>query len=325
MTRALITCMHLQRCFSEFADEFAAHGVEPVLPVIPGQQFEAADMERLLPGMAGVIAGDDIITRKALSDAKAQGLNSVIKWGIGTDGIDKVAARDLGMPVYNTPGAFGDEVADLALSLLLMVLRGSHRMHQSVREGGWLKIPGRSLRGMTVGIVGLGSIGRSIATRCAAFGMTVIGSDEHPIDAQSLAQAQARQVSFDELLAISDVVIIACNLSDQNRHLFNAKRFAAMKRGAYLINIARGPLVKEADLIDALQSGHLAGAGLDVFEVEPLPDDSPLKTMDNCVLGTHNGSNTIDAVNRVNRMTVDILFDTLGIRPLVGWQANRVA
>jgi len=325
MAKALITCMHLQRHFQKFRAEFDAAGVEPVLPPIPGQQFGKEDMERLLPGFDSIIAGDDAISRAAIEAAKAQGLKAIIKWGIGTDGIDKVAARDLGIPVYNTPGVFGEEVADLALSYLLLLLRRLHRMDASVRAGGWLKVEGRSLSGLTAGVVGLGSIGRAIARRCAAFGMAVIGSDEQQIDAVTLEACKTTQVDFHALLARSDVVIVACNLTAENRHLLNADAFAQMKRGSYLVNVARGPLVKEDDLVSALQSGHLAGAGLDVFEVEPLPDDSPLKTMENCVLGTHNGSNTVDAVNRVNRMTVDILFDVLGIRRIEGWQPNRVA
>jgi len=325
MPKALITCMHLQRHFAKFRAEFDAAGVEPVLPPIPGQQFGAEDMERLLPGMDSIIAGDDAITREAIAAAKAKGLRAVIKWGIGTDGIDKVAAAELGIPVYNTPGVFGDEVADLGMAYLLSLLRGLHRMDASVRQGGWLKVEGRSLSGLVAGVVGLGSIGRAIARRCAAFGMEVIGSDEQAIDALTLEGAHVKQVPFTALLSRADVVLIACNLTATNRHLFNEDAFAQMKRGSYLVNVARGPLVKESALIAALQSGHLAGAGLDVFEVEPLPEDSPLKAMENVVLGTHNGSNTVDAVNRVNRMTVDILFDVLGVRKIEGWTPNRVA
>lgn len=325
MPKALITCMHLQRHFEKFRPEYDALGVEAVLPPIPGQQFGADDMERLLPGMDCVIAGDDAINRTALTRARDKGLKAVIKWGIGTDGIDKVAARDLGLPVYNTPGVFGEEVADLALSYLLLLARGLHRMDASVRAGGWLKIEGRSLSGKVAGIVGLGSIGRAIARRCAAFGLDVIGSDEQAIDAAALAEARARQVDFETLLERSDFVVIACNLTSENHHLFSEPAFARMKKGAFLVNVARGQLVKEADLVRALHSGHLAGAGLDVFEVEPLPADSPLRAMENCVFGTHNGSNTADAVDRVNRMTTDILFDTLGLRPISGWRPNRVA
>lgn len=317
--------MHLQRHFEKFRPEYDALGVEPVLPPIPGQQFGADDMERLLPGMDGVIAGDDTINRAALFKARDRGLKAVIKWGIGTDGIDKAAARDLGLPVYNTPGVFSDEVADLALSYLLLLARGLHRMDASVRAGGWLKIEGRSLSGKVAGIVGLGSIGRAIARRCAAFGLDVIGCDELQIDVAALADAKVRQVGFDTLLAHSDFIVVACNLTPDNHHLLNEQAFARMKRGAFLVNVARGQLVKEAALAEALTKGHLAGAGLDVFEIEPLPGDSLLRTMENCVFGTHNGSNTADAVDRVNRMTTDILFDTLGLRSISGWQPNRVA
>lgn len=319
-----VTCLHLQRHFAKFRPLFEKHGVEPVLPVVNGQQLEADEIRRILPGMTTIIAGDDIIDRAALSEAKDKGLKAVIKWGIGTDSIDKAAARDLGIPVFNTPGVFGDEVADLALTYLLLLTRGLHRMDRSVRENGWLKVEGRSLHAMTAGVVGLGSIGRAIARRCAACGMNVVGSDAVPVDADLLAKSSVRQVPIDELLAEADVVLLASALTPDNRHMMNSAAFARMKAGSYLVNVGRGPLVDEAALAAALSDGKLAGAGLDVFEVEPLPAESPLRAFENCVFGTHNGSNTRDAVDRVNRMTVEIALDVLG-RERASFTPNRVA
>jgi D-3-phosphoglycerate dehydrogenase len=274
--------------------------------------------------MTTIIAGDDIIDRAALSEAKDKGLKAVIKWGIGTDSIDKAAARDLGIPVFNTPGVFGDEVADLALTYLLLLTRGLHRMDRSVRENGWLKVEGRSLHAMTAGVVGLGSIGRAIARRCAAWGINVVGSDAVPVDADLLAKSSVRQVPIDELLAEADVVLLASALTPDNRHMMNSAAFARMKAGSYLVKVGRGPLVYAAALAAALSDGKLAGAGLDVFEVEPLPAESPLRAFENCVFGTHNGSNTRDAVDRVNRMTVEIALDVLG-RERASFTPNRVA
>lgn len=324
MTSIAITCLHLQRHFEKFRPLFNAHDVEVLLPKVCGQQLDAAEIRRILPGFAAIIAGDDVIDREALTAAKQRGMKAVIKWGIGTDGIDKIAARELGIPVFNTSGVFGDEVADLALTYLLLLTRGQHCIDRSVREGGWLKIEGRSLHGMTAGVVGLGSIGRAIARRCAAFGMKVIGSDSAQIDTASLAQSSVAQVSFEDVLSDADVVLLACALTVENRHMMNQAAFALMKPGSYFVNVARGPLVDEVALVEALRQGSLAGAGLDVFEIEPLPADSPLRTFDNCVLGTHNGSNTREAVDRVNRMTVEIALDVLGFEkaPFV---PNRVA
>lgn len=323
--RALITCHHLQRHFDAFRDELAAAGIEPVLPDIPGQQLDAADMARHITGCDAVIAGDDVIDADVLCAGAETGLKAVIKWGIGTDAIDKQTAKEQGIPVYNTPGVFGEEVADLALSYLLLLMRRLHLMHQSVLEGGWLQVEGRSVHGKTAGIVGLGSIGQAIARRCRAFGMRVLGTDVRPLDAETLAALDMRQLPFEDMLAQSDVVILACNLTPENRHMMNADTFARMRAGSWIINVGRGPLIDEKALIAALDSGHLAGAGLDVFEEEPLPMDSPLRQFDNCVFGTHSGSNTQEAVARINRMTVDILLHVLGVRPDIGFTPNRVA
>lgn len=322
--RVMVSCLHLQRHFSKFRASFETNGIEPVLPAISGQQMTIEEMRDGLPGMATIIAGDDPIDRVALEAAKARGLKAVIKWGIGTDSIDKIAAAELGIPVYNTPGAFGEEVADVAIGLLLMLMRGLHRMDASVRQGGWLKVEGRSLAGMTAGVVGLGSIGRAVCRRAAACGMSVIGSDAAAIDPQTLRQSSVSQVPFAEVLAGADVLMLACNLTAENRHLLDRAAFAAMKSGSFVVNVARGPLIDEAALAAALHSGHLAGAALDVFEVEPLPAESPLRGFDNCVFGTHNGSNTMEAVDRVNRMTVEIALQVLGLAN-ASFTPNRVA
>lgn len=325
MTTALITCHHLQRHFAAFQPQYKALGVETVVPYVEGQQLDAPAMRRLIVGVDGVIAGDDEIDRSVLEAGRASRLKVVVKWGIGTDAIDKDVARSLAIPVYNTPGVFSDEVADVALGMLLMLARQLHRMHQSVLDGGWLKVEGRTLAGMTAGIVGLGSIGLGIARRAGAFGMQVIGSDVAELAPARLAEAGVRQVPLERLLAESDVVLLACNLTDQSRHMIDAAALARMRRGSYLVNVSRGPLVDEAALGSALASGHLAGAGLDVFEAEPLPLDSPLRQFPQCVLGTHNGSNTQEAVARVNQMSTDILLHALGVKPLTSFKPNRVA
>lgn len=326
MTTALITCLHLQRHFAKFKSQYEALGVTPVLPEVKGQQLDAAGMLACIEGVDAVIAGDDVISEDVLKAGKASKLKAVIKWGIGTDSIDKPAAAKLGLPVFNTPGVFSDEVADLALSLLLDTVRQTHRMHASVLEGGWHKVEGRSLAGMTAGVVGLGSIGLGIARRTNAFGMKTIGYDVRPIQAGVLAEYTVEQVAFEDLLRRSNVILIACNLTAENRHLFNAAAFSAMPDGAFIVNVSRGPLIDEAALVSALKSGKIAGAGLDVFEQEPLPKDAPLRTFtDRCVFTTHNGSNTREAVHRINQMTTDILFDVLGLKAATGFTPNRVA
>ena len=324
MAKVLITCMHLARHFETFRPQYEAAGVEAVIPPLDGQQFSAAEMTRHIAGVDTVIAGDDTIDAQVLDVGKAHGLKAVIKWGIGTDGIDKAYAAAIGMPVYNTPGVFGEEVADLALSHLLMLTRKTHVMDQSVRQAGWFKSEGRSLSGMTAGIIGLGSIGRAIARRAAAFGMTVTGYDVASIAQEELAAIGATQMPFDNILESADVLFLACALTPENHHLIGRETLAKVKPGVIIINVSRGPLIDEASLVEALEDGRVAGAGLDVFEQEPLPADAALRRVeDRCTFSTHNGSNTAEAVTRINQMTTDIAFDVLGLRD-APFEANRV-
>jgi len=325
MAKVLITCMHLARHFEKYRQQYEAAGVEAVIPPLDGQQFSAAEMGRHIVGVDTVIAGDDDIDASVLDTAKANGLKAVIKWGIGTDGIDKPHAARLGIPVYNTPGVFGEEVADLALSHLLMLTRKTHLMDRSVREGGWLKAEGRTLSGLTAGVLGLGSIGQAIARRATAFGMQVVGHDVATIDSGALAAIGATQAPLNVVLDSADVLFLACALTPENRHLIGRETLARVKPGVLVINVSRGPLVDETALAEALADGRVAGAGLDVFEQEPLPVDSPLRRFeDRCTFSTHNGSNTAEAVARINQMTTDIAFDVLGIKKAV-FELSRVA
>ncbi|MEO1193148.1 MAG: NAD(P)-dependent oxidoreductase [Pseudomonadota bacterium] len=311
MPKVLVTCHHLLRHIDRYRDRFDAAGVELVLPAAVGQQFSSSEMQDMIRGVTTCILGDDVVDRPVLETGKESGLKVVIKWGIGTDSIDKESAAELGIPVRNTPGTFSDEVADAAFALLLMLTRGYHLMDASVREGGWLKVQGRSLASKTLGVVGLGGIGRAIGRRGVAFGMTVIGSDPMELPADLLAENGITQKPFEEVLAGCDYLALACNLTPENQHMIRAETLAQMKPGATLVNVARGPLVKEDDLVAALRSGQLAAAALDVFEVEPLPAKSPLRELENVVFGTHNGSNTLEGVERVNEMTVAMALEVI--------------
>ena len=157
--------------------------------------------------------------------------------------------------------------------------------------------------------------GRAIAVRCRAFGMDVVGYDPVAISSEALASCGASQASLDEVLRRADFIILACALTPESRHLLNAAAFERAKPGARVVNVARGPVIDEPALIYALRSGKLAGAALDVFEEEPLPAGSPLRALSNVVFGTHNSSNTAEAVYRVNALTVGLACDILNGRP----------
>ncbi|MCB1495559.1 MAG: phosphoglycerate dehydrogenase [Bauldia sp.] len=309
----LVTCGHLMRHYQRFRTEIEGHGIQVSIPPVDGQQLDSAEMEKVIVGQRLVIAGDDIIGRPVLEAGKATGLEAIIKWGIGTDGIDKAAAAELGIAVYNTPGVFSEEVADCAAAYVVNLARGLHRMSASVWSGGWLKVEGTSLSRCTAGVIGLGGIGRATCRRLAAFGMTVIGYDPAEIDPALMQREGAAQVSLDRLLADSDFIVVTCALTPESFHLLSTDAFARMKDGVRIVNVARGPIIDEPALVAALESGKVATAALDVFETEPLPMDSPLRKFDHLMFGTHNGSNTAEAVDRVNRLTVDLALDLFGL------------
>lgn len=323
--KILVTCGHLQRHIARYESDIRAHGIDVWVPTLTGQQFSEAEMIAMIPQADVTIAGDDPLGKSVLEAGVAGKLRGVVRWGIGTDNVDKTVAAALALPVYNTPGMFNNEVADLALGHVLTLARHLQKMDQDVRNGKWTRYEGMSLAGKTVGVVGLGGIGREIARRCAAFGMFVIGSDVVTIVPDLLDGVGAKQVPFDDLVSRADIIILACNLTAENHHLFNASTFAAMKQGSMIVNVARGPIIDEAALVEALRSRKIAAAGLDVFEVEPLPFDSPLREFGNCLFGTHSGSSTTDAILRTNAISVEIALAMLGVNPAFLDKCHRVA
>ena len=308
--RVLIACLHLQRHMNRYRGLFERHNIDFEMPHID-QQLSEAELVEIIDRFHGVVAGDDEFTACVLE--RATRLKVISKWGVGVDSVDRATAERLGIKVFNTPNVFADEVGDVAIGYIIMLARKLHKMDQSVRTGGWLKVEGMSLRGKVLGIIGAGSIGRGIARRARALGMEILAYDPVPVPPAVIEETGLRQVSLDELLAQSDFVSLSCNLTNENCHMLGVEQLARMKDGAYLLNVARGPLIDEAALVGALDSRKLAGAALDVFEREPLPLDSPLRQFNNCIFGTHNGSNTLEAILRVNAKAIANLFRGLGI------------
>jgi D-3-phosphoglycerate dehydrogenase / 2-oxoglutarate reductase len=300
--RIVVTCPPMQRTAEEWLPSLTSRGIEVEIPPVT-QHVSREDLERLLPECDGIIAGDEPLDR-ALLERAASRLRVISRWGVGVDNVDLEAARELGIEVRNTPAVFADEVADVAIGYMLMLTRHLHEIDAGVRRGDWPKPQGVSLAGRTLGIVGLGSIGRGVAKRAVAMGMTVVGFDPEP-GAQAMAEGLGVRVAgVDEVFQVADVLSLNAPLTQETRHIADAARIGRMKPGAFLVNTARGPLVEEPALVVALASGRLAGAALDVFETEPLPADSPLRELPNVILGSHNASNTAEAVSRVNRLAI---------------------
>ena len=301
----IISCVQLQRTLDEHRARLDARGAVLIVPPV-NQQLTEPELIELIPGVDGIVAGDDHLTRAVLE--RADRLRIVSKWGVGTDAIDHAAAAELGIRVTNTPGMFGDEVADVVIGYLILLARHLHRTDSAVRGGNWYKPEGVSLGGRTLGIVGLGHIGQAVARRGLAMGMRIVGSEVAAANAAAAASLGVEVVDLDTVLASSDAISLNSPLTPETRHLLDADRLARMRRGAWVINTGRGGLIDEPALIDALHSGQVGAAALDVFEVEPLPIDSPLRELDQVILGSHNSSNTLEAGRRTSERAIDNLI-----------------
>lgn len=305
--KLIITCAHLIRHLDKYKLLLQDSCIEIKVHIPVKQQFDKNEIFKILPGNDFIIAGDDEIDEKVIRESALKGLKGIIKWGIGVDNIDLNAAMDCKIPVFNTPGVFGGEVAEQALSLILNLSRGTNIIDSKVRNGVWYKFEGNSLQNKHLGIIGFGSIGRAIAHRAKSFGMKINFYDPF-FKKTILDQNNISNVEFDEICKESDFIVMACSLNEKNKHIINEKSISKMERKPYIINVSRGPLINEIDLIKALENGQIKGAGLDVYENEPLPVNSKLVKMSNCVLGSHNSSNTIEAVERVNETIIDMVI-----------------
>jgi D-3-phosphoglycerate dehydrogenase len=221
----------------------------------------------------------------------ANRLKLLHKWGVGVDNLDLGAARELGIAVARTTGSNAVPVAEFALGLALASLRQIAYGHAELKQGEWRggRLPGETfmLSGKTVGIVGFGAIGQTLARLLKGFGCTILYNKRHPLDASEEAALSARHAAMPDLLARADVVFLHCPLTPETTNLIDKAAFAAMKRTAVLVNVARGGVVDETALVEALRSGAIAGAAMDVFSVEPLPANSGLLTLDNLVVTPH--------------------------------------
>jgi len=243
-----------------------------------------------------------------------QHLDIISQFAVGYDNIDVKAAKEYGIAIGNAPGAMTEATADVAFGLMIMVSRKMTHMHKTIEKGQWKHfIPtanlGFELDGKTLGVFGLGTIGMVMAKRCkAAYGMDILYHNRSRNQgAEDTLNAQ--YVSFDELLAQSDVISVHCNLTEQTKGLFNKDAFEKMKNSAIFINTARGGVHNEHDLIEALKSGTIWGAGLDVTNPEPMQANNPLLHMENVAVLPHIGSSTVEARNEMARMSAQNIID----------------
>jgi D-3-phosphoglycerate dehydrogenase / 2-oxoglutarate reductase len=307
--KVLVTCPPMLGMMHEFHDYFSRKSIEVYCPDVV-QTLSEAELINLVPQYDGWIIGDDPATR-AVFKAGAEGkLKAAVKWGIGIDNVDFDACKEFNIPITNTPNMFGGEVADIAMGYVIALARETFEIDRGVRAGEWPKPRGISLAGKTVALVGFGDIGKAAARRFLAADMHVIAYDPSVTQKSGLGVVHA---SWPERIDEADFIVVTCALTSSSFHMLNANVFEKVKPGVRIVNVGRGPVIYEEDLISALLSGKIYSAALDVFEEEPLPIRSALREHPHCIFGSHNSSNTSDSVERTSQIAINKLFDFLGI------------
>lgn len=272
--------------------------------------LKAPDLNRALDGMDAVLASLDEYSAEVLSAPSAARLKIIARWGVGYDSIDIPAATRNGIVVTYTPGLLDDAVADYTFALLLSLTRRVHEANAAMDRGEWKHFWGDDVGGKTLGIVGLGRIGKAVARRALGFNMRVLAHTPHP----SPENKEIEFVSLEQLLKESDFVSLHAALTPDNRGMIGEAQLRQMKRTAYFINTARGALTDESALVRALGEGWIAGAALDVFTAEPLPEDSPLRFVPNLLLSPHQSSYARGTGERVSLAAAQTILDLMNGR-----------
>ncbi|MDX6732734.1 MAG: hypothetical protein QOC54_2682 [Baekduia sp.] len=295
--QVLVTPRSFGRGDAALRDELAA-AVDDVT-WSQGGDLDADALRELVARADGWIAGLETIDRSVLESADR--LKVIARYGVGVDNVDLAAAAERGIVVTNTPGANAGAVAELVVGLMLALARRIPQADRAVRQGTWGRMDGVALEGKVVGLLGFGAIGREVARRVAAMGCTVVTHDPAPAAPAAAADLGVRFAGRDEVIATSDFLSLHMPVLPDTRGSVDAAFLAAMKPGAFLVNAARGELVDEAALVEALGSGQLAGAALDALAEEPPPPGFALGALDNVILTPHVGAHTDHAVSSMGR------------------------
>ena len=272
-----------------------------------GKYLSEDELIPLLADCDGCVAGLDHFTARVF--ASAPRLKVVSRYGVGVDQVDLAAARERNVAVCNTPGSNSQAAADLTFALLLAVARRLPIIDRKTREGQWPRSVGVELYGKTIGILGLGAVGRAVARRALGFSMRILAFDRS-IEKKYTESIGVIPADFNTVIREADFLCLHLPLTDQTRRIISADVMKAMKKGAIIVNTARGSLIDEAAAYELLASGHLGGLGLDVYETEPLRQ-SPLAGLENVVLTPHTASHTVEATEAMAALSVQNLIDVL--------------
>lgn len=308
--RVLVTCPPMLGMIEEFRVRFTEKKIELSTPNVV-QTLSEEELIGQIGNFDGWIIGDDPASDRVLTSGAQGRLRAIVKWGVGVDNVDFGAAKRLNIPAKNTPGVFGREVADIAINYVTGLARETFRIDRDIRlENAWPKPRGISLAGKKIGVVGFGDIGQNTARRLLSADMAVVAYDPafRPIEGLDVSPK-----SWPDGVSDLDFLVFTAPLNSHTFHMFNEEILALIKPGLRLINVGRGPVVDEVALLAGLESGQIHSAALDVFEHEPLAETNPLRRYERCIFGSHNASNTEDAVRRVSNLAIDYLFEFLEI------------
>ena len=311
MPTILFSAPYMLPLLPRFRPVLERYGLDLITPEVH-ERLDESDLLKYAGQFDGTICGDDSYSARVLASC-APRLKVISKWGTGVDSIDSAVCEHLGVKLFRTPNAFTLPVADSVMGYLLAFSRRHPWMDMAMKTGVWKKLPGKALHECTLGVIGVGTIGKTVVRRAHAFGTKLLGNDIVEIDHVFIAETGVEMTTLNDLLARADFVSLNCDLNPTSFHLINSQTLNLMHPNSVLINTARGPIVDEKALVAALQAGTIAGAALDVFEVEPLPVESPLIKMDNVLLAPHNANSSPAAWERVHLNTIRNLLDGLGI------------
>lgn len=307
MHKILLTCPPMIGMVAEFQDDFKEAGFDVTIPKFTQEMSEDALVE-IIGNYDGWIIGDDPATRRVLEAGVRGKLKACMRWGVGTNNVDFEAFKEFNIPIENTPGVFGREVADLACHYVTALARDSFTIDREVKKGNWYKPIGTSLWATKALIVGMGDIGKNLAKRLAAHDIKIHYFD--PFVDEADVPVAATKVAWPAGLCGIDVVIFTAPLNENTYHMFNQKALSFVEKDINLINVGRGPLVEEKTLIKGLKIGKINKAALDVLELEPVDlqvHKDLLEFKDRIVLSSHNGSNTREAVSFVSKLCIEKL------------------
>ena len=302
MKKVLISAPYMLPEMDRFRPLFAQLDIELIIPEV-NERLSEEELLKYAGDFDGTICGDDRYTRRVI-EACAPRLKVISKWGTGIDSIDQTAARDFGVMVGNTPNAFTVPVSESVIGYLLAFARQIPWLDEAMKAGRWQKINGKTLSECTLGVVGVGNVGKAVLRRARAFGMTLLGNDIVEIPPDFLLEYGVEMTSLENLMSRSDYVSVNCSLNPTSYHLINTETLGFCKPSTVLINTARGPIVDQVALIEALKEKRIRGAALDVFEEEPLPTDSPLLSMSQVLLSPHNTNSSPRFWERVHWNTI---------------------